>query len=233
MTKYNYDIVAIGGGAAGLVSAKMAAKIGKRTAIIEKDKLGGECTWHGCVPSKTLIRVGKAIKEASSLSNFGINAELKVNDTSSIMNHVKSIVGKIYDTHKPEDLKREGIDIIFGSPRFIDNNRVEIDDRVISSRRFIICTGSSALIPPIKGLERVAYLTNESFFALKDLPSSILIIGAGNIGVELAQALNRTGSQVHLVEMMDQILINEDKELSQGLERILTAEGLKYTKILA
>lgn len=227
MPSFDYDVIVIGGGAAGFVSSKLANGFGKKTALIEKEKLGGDCTNHGCVPSKALIRASIVAHQTANLSRFGLNTASPVNiDAGGVMAHVRSIVQKVYEGHRPEIFRESGIDVLFGSPRFIDNHSIELNGTIISARNFIIATGSRALIPDIEGLSSVPYLTNETIFDIQELPKSMTILGGGPIGMELASALNRLGIKINVVEMNARILIKEDGELVQILTDRLRGEGL-------
>lgn len=228
MAKFDYDLLVLGGGAAGLVSSKVARGFGKTVAVIEKGKLGGECTNFGCVPSKALIRTAKAAHELKHLDTLGLstNDPIAIN-TGGAMRHVRSIVEKVYNTHLPASFKALGIDLTFGDPRFTDNHSVVMDGKTITANKIIIATGSSPLIPAIEGIGTTPYLTNNTLFALDALPRSLVVLGGGPIGIELASALNRLGVETTVVEMFDRILFREDRELSDMLAGRLLDEGLK------
>ncbi len=224
---YDYDLVVIGGGAAGLVASKFAAGIGKKVALIEKNRLGGECTLYGCVPSKTLIRTARALHEMNSVTEVGLSVDTPASaGTSRVMDRVRAVILRIYEGHGPAVLKRQGIEVIFGEPTFRDNHHVETNGSVISARSFVICTGSSPLIPPLKGLDSVPYLTNNNLFDIKDPPASMIILGGGPIGIEMAQAFHYLGSRVTVVEMAEGILIREDKELRRLFTERLASQGI-------
>lgn len=227
MMKYDYDLIVIGGGAGGFVSAKLANGLGKKTAIIEKSKLGGQCTWHGCIPSKALIKAGKVINDLKKMGDFGLRLKTPLSiETNNVMPYVRSIVNKVYNSHLPESFEETGINIISGEPSFADNHHIKINEKILSAENFMISTGSRAFIPPIDGINEVPYLINDTFFGLKVLPGSMIILGGGPIGIELAQALSRLGVNVTVVEMMDRILFREDKELGERLSEKLKNEGL-------
>lgn len=227
MAKFDYDLLVLGGGAAGLVSSKVARGFGKSVAVIEKGKLGGECTNFGCVPSKSLIRAAKAAHELKHLDMLGLrtDASIAVN-TDGVMRHVRSIVEKVYNTHLPESFKKLGIDLSFGAPRFTDNHTVVMDGKTITANKIIIATGSSPNIPAIEGIDKTPYLTNNTVFSLDTLPHSIVVLGGGPIGIELASAFNRLGVETTVVEMLDRILFREDRELSDMLAGKMRGEGL-------
>ncbi len=228
MSKFDFDLIVIGGGAAGLVSAKLANGLGKKVAIIEKEKLGGECTWTGCVPSKTLIKTANIAHQIKTKEKYGLSTSQEIIlNTDNVMSYVRSIPEKIYSTHTPEILEKEGLKILTGLPKFINNNEINLDGKKLSAKKFIIATGSSPFIPPIDGIDKIPYLTNQTFFKLEQLPKSIIIAGGGPIGTELACALNRLGTQVTIIEMQENILAREDTELAQILEQTLANEGIK------
>jgi pyruvate/2-oxoglutarate dehydrogenase complex dihydrolipoamide dehydrogenase (E3) component len=226
--KYMYDIVVIGGGAAGLTAAKTAKGLGNRVALIEKkDRLGGECTWTGCIPSKTLIKTAKVAWHAKHLETYGLKGRVPELDTSNVMPYVRAIVQEDYQSHTPDKLKELGIDVLFGAAKFIDRNSIDLDGRTITFSKAIITTGSSPFVPPIDGLSDVEYITNEGLFALDRLPQSLLILGGGPIGTEMASALNRLGVDVQLVEMADRILPREDEDVVALLTKTMLKEGVR------
>ena len=233
MKKFDYDLIVLGGGAAGFVSSKMARGMGEKVALIEKNRLGGDCTWFGCIPSKTLIKVSTIAHQIKNTGKFGLlqNTDISL-DTDHVMEHVRSVVKRVYDGHTPETFTKIGIDIFFGEAQFIDNHRVALRDTVLSARKFIISTGSSPFIPDIQGLDAVPYHTNRTIFDIEKLPASMIVLGGGPIGTELAMAFNRLGVRVHILETADRILIREDRELADMLSKNIQGEGITLlTKI--
>jgi pyruvate/2-oxoglutarate dehydrogenase complex dihydrolipoamide dehydrogenase (E3) component len=224
---YDFDLIVIGGGAAGLVASKFAAGMGKKVAIVEKDKIGGECTHYGCVPSKTLIKTAKMLNRLGSLGEIGLKYGEKPSVVKDdVMAHVRRTVEKIFQGHRPEVLERQGIHVVSGDGRFRDNHSFTVNGKTLSAASFIICTGSSAFVPPIAGLDTVPFMTNDTLFEMKDLPSSMIILGGGPIGIEMAQALNYLGVVVAVIEMGDEVLIREDKEMRRLLSERLRGQGL-------
>lgn len=219
--RFDYDLIVIGGGAAGFVSAKLAAGLGKKVALIEKNRLGGECTNYGCIPSKTLIRSANAVFHARRIEGPTTAAS-----SGTVMDHVRSIVKKVLDGHGAEVFERLGIRVLFGEPRFLDNHTLDVSGTTLTAKRFIISTGSSPFIPPIDGIDTVPFLTNDNVWDLDRLPPSMLILGGGPIGTELAQAFARLGTTTTIVEMGEQIMIREDKDLRDRLAGWLAAEGV-------
>lgn len=225
--KNDFDLVVIGGGAGGLFAASAANTLGAKTCIVEKKRLGGDCTWFGCMPSKALLKSAHVVNLFKRASEFGIKVPGEFNlDTAHVMAHVRDVVQEI-STHHPADVfEKRGIKVIFGPPQFVDKNSIEVNGENLRSKKFIICTGSHPVIPPIEGLKNLDYLTNENIFDLEKLPQSLMVLGGGPIGVELSQALNRLGTKIYIVEMMDRILFREDEEVANVLEEKLKWEGI-------
>lgn len=222
-----YDIVIIGAGAGGLTAAYTAKGFGKKVALIERNNPGGECTWSGCVPSKALINIAKDVYIAKKYADIEV-------DTSEVLEKVRRVIKNVYEGENPQVLEKDGIDFIKGFAKFIDKNKLDVNGNIIKGKKIIISTGSSPFIPPIKGLDKVNFLTNENIFTQEKLPENIIVLGAGAIGVELSQALNRLGIRVSLVEMMDSVLFREEDELAKLLEERLINEGVNiYTSTKA
>ncbi|PLX69763.1 MAG: mercuric reductase [Denitrovibrio sp.] len=231
-----YDLVVIGGGSAGLVAAKFALGLGKRVAIVEKNKLGGDCTHFGCVPSKALLRTSHMAHNIKELNEFGLKMDTSSLDTSKAMSHIRQIVSAVYSSETPDIFREEGIDIIEGGATFIDNHTISVSNENIQADKYILATGSSPQIPDIKGLEDINYLTNETIFDLNELPSSVAVLGGGPIGLELASALNGLGVDVAIIEMSKRILPREDRELSNMLSAKLDEDEIKVitnTKVIS
>lgn len=234
MSKYDYDAIVIGGGAAGLTASGIAANFGAKTMMIERNKLGGDCTWNGCVPSKALLKAGKVAHHIRRAGRYGlIDSEPEI-DFRKVIEHVHEIRDEIYeDADAPENFEAMGIEVVDGMAYFTDSHSINIEldngeTRVVTSKYFLICTGASAFVPPISGIEEVEYLTNESLFEIDELPEELLIIGAGPIGSEMAQAMNRLGSEVTVIDMADRIMVNDDPELAEMLRQKLEKEGVRY-----
>jgi len=231
-----YDLIVIGGGSAGLVAAGGAGILGAKVALIEKAKLGGDCLWTGCVPSKAFIRSARYASSMQRAEKYGYETVLpkfKNNDFASITKRVQNVVDIIKEHDSPEVFEEMGAEIVFGTPKFISKNEVEVvlketgKKRIMKAKRFCISTGSSPFIPPIEGIEEMGYLTNEDVFHIKQLPECIVIIGGGAIGLELGQSFARFGSRVTLMEMLDRILVQEDEEVSALLQETLEKEGAR------
>lgn len=220
-----YDCIVIGGGAGGLFAASVANALGAKTAIVEKVRLGGDCTWFGCMPSKALLKSAQIASYFKRSHEYGF-IERGLPDSGNVMRHVRQVVAEIATHHEPEAFENRGIKIIIGAPKFISNNEIEVNGENLSAKKFILCTGSHPVVLPIEGLDKIEYLTNENIFDLEVLPKSLIVLGGGPIGVELSQALCRLGVKVSIVEMMDRVLFREDKELSEFLEKKLVSEGI-------
>jgi len=230
-----YDLIIIGGGSAGLVAAKFAKGLGKRVAIVEKDKLGGDCTHFGCVPSKALLKSAHVAADLKNAEKYGLSIDDSTLDTSNVLSHIKNIIAGVYTGETPEVFREEGIDIIPGYASFMNDYQIDVSGRVYESEKFVIATGSSPFIPDIKGLSDIDYLTNETIFSMDKLPESLLAIGGGPIGVELASAMSSLGVDVALVERSANILPKEDAELTSLLKEKLKDDCLKIlnnTKVL-
>lgn len=223
-----FDVIIIGGGPAGLVASKILVAFGKKTAIIERAKLGGDCTHSGCVPSKTLLKSAKAYHDAKNISQYGLSSnELQI-DTSKVLSHVRSVVDEIYSHETPEVFEKAGVHIIEGFAQFKSNNEIRVNDTLYSANKFIIATGSSPALPKLAGLENIKYLTNENIFLQEKIPSSMSIIGTGAIGVEMATAFNRLGCKVTLISRAAGILKQNDEEMSAVLLQTLRKEGIEF-----
>lgn len=226
-TEYDFDLIVIGAGIAGFVSAVTANGIGKRVAVIEKRKLGGNCTNLTCIPSKALVRLGHLGRDLSQLRELGI---LKANDLSldktRIMEHVRSIVQKAYEKDLPETFESIGIRVLMGHASFIDNHHISLNGETLSAGNFMVATGTRPVIPAIPGLSEVDYLTNENLYELDRLPDSLIILGGGVDGLEYASALGRIGLKVTVIEMFERLLPMADRELVNKLLGILRKDGI-------
>ncbi|MDZ7715468.1 MAG: FAD-dependent oxidoreductase [Balneolaceae bacterium] len=233
MSNYDFDVIVIGGGAAGLTSAGIAANFGAKTMMIEREKLGGDCTWTGCVPSKVLLKAGKVAQNIRDAGKYGLIDGSPEIDFQKVIDHVHTIRQEIYeDADSPEKFENMGIEVVKGSAFFVDDHTVKIEgdnkSRKVTSRYIFICAGASAFVPPISGIDKVDYLTNDTLFEINDLPNELIIIGAGPIGTEMAQAMNRLGSNVTVIDMADRIMVNDDPELAAILKKKLESEGIIY-----
>ena len=209
-----HDIVVIGGGTAGLVTAAGAAALGASVVLVERERLGGDCLWTGCVPSKALI----AAARKRHVSGRGDWAE-----AASWMRDARSRVAKHDD---PERFRAMGVDVVFSPARLAGAGRVEVQDRMLVSKRIVIATGSSPTAPPIPGLEEAGYLTHLTAFDQVTLPPRITMLGGGPIGLEFAQTYARLGAKVTVLELLPEVLPNEDAEVGRYIREQLEAEGI-------
>ena len=160
--RFNYDIIVIGGGGAGLTASKTAKGLGNKVALIDKvDRLGGECTWTGCVPSKALIKTAEVAWCAKKLDHYGLTSNQICLNTDNVMQYLQKIIREDYQSHTPEKIREDGIDVLFGDLHFIDDHTIKLNDKTITANKFIICTGSSPIAPPIPGLDSVDYLMKD------------------------------------------------------------------------
>ena len=218
MSRIKTDICVIGGGSGGLSVAAGAVQMGARVVLIEGHKMGGDCLNYGCVPSKALLSQAKAVKAR------GVTP--RAEDFRAAMAHVKSTIATIEPHDSVERFEGLGVQVIQGFARFTGPDTVAVGDMTISARRFVVATGSRAFVPPIKGLEDIPYMTNETLFEQSDCPSHLLIIGAGPIGLEMAQAHRRLGAQVTVIEGAA-ALGRDDPEAAAVVLEHLRSEGIE------
>jgi len=231
MNKFDYGTIVIGGGAAGLTSSIWSAQLGSKTLLVEKEeKLGGDCLHYGCVPSKSLIKSAYVCHLMKHAEDYGLpRANIAPVDFSKVRDRIQRIIDGIQKHDSPEAFKEQyNIDTQFGSPRFIDNHTIELNGKNITAKTFILATGSSARILPIQGLTQVPYITNVQIFSLDKLPSSLIVLGGGPIGMEMAQSFSRLGSKVTVVEFADCILPKEDLDVSCYVHELLEKEGIDF-----
>ena len=214
-----WDVIVIGGGGTGITAAFTTRGFGKKTLLIEKDKMGGECTWNGCIPSKTLINIAHKAYVTKEMTG-------SLPNLSKTMDTIKSVQEKVFHHESPEVLADKGIDYLKGICSFTGKNTISINGEELTAKKFIIATGTSPLVPAIEGIENVPYLTNETIFKVDSLPTSLIILGGGPIGVELGQALNRLGVSVTLIERNSRILPRDEQEFSERMSYILIKEGV-------
>src|SRR5947208_2982052 len=216
----------IGAGAAGLTTAAVAAQLGARTVLIERGEMGGECLNTGCVPSKALLTAAKAAQAARTSQRFGIGAAEPRIDFAAVHRHVHGVIAAIAPHDSVERFEGFGVEVIRAEARFIGSRQLTAGNHTISARRVVIATGSEPAIPPIPGIESVPYLTNETIFEGDRLPEHLLIVGAGAVGIELAQAHRRLGARVTVFEAAKP-MPRDDAELVAMLLQCLAAEGVK------
>ena len=227
---YEYDMGVIGGGAAGLTVASGAAQLGAKTLLIEKEKqLGGDCLHFGCVPSKTLIKSAHVYHLMKHAANYGLpTVDLPTVDFARVSERIRGVIATIQKHDSEERFCGLGAKVLFGEARFTDEHTVDMNGKRISDKNWVIATGSSPVAPPIPGLSEAPYITNREIFYLDRLPKAMIVLGAGPIGIEMAQAFNRFGTQVTVVDRAVQILTKEDKILADTVMEVMAAEGVRF-----
>ena len=222
----SYDLIVIGGGSAGLTAARFGAQLGLRVALAEMERVGGDCTWTGCIPSKSLVRAAKIAYDMRSANRYGLNGVEPVVDLKAVMARGKAVSEGVYQGESPDTLRNEGIDVFFGPARFLDSAMVQVGDAKLSGRKFVIATGARPGSPSIPGMTEVSYLTYETVWELQDLPERLLVIGGGPIGCELGQAFQRLGSKVTLLEAGPRLLSKDEPEAGNLISARLMEEGV-------
>lgn len=226
----SYDVTVIGAGTGGLVSAFLCDSLGAKTALIEKERMGGECLWTGCVPSKALLRSAKVFEMVSRASEFGVHVENPRLVWRAVQLRLAAVRDEIKALERAE-MDRSTVDFLQGEARFVDAHTLELQTKsgvqTITARKFILATGTKAKIPPVPGLDDVDFLTHETIFDVPSLPRSLVILGGGPIACEFAQAFARFGSKVTILQKGERLLPKEDAEISAALQRLLQNEGVQ------
>ncbi len=224
-----FDIIIIGSGSGGLTMGLFMNKAGFKALMVSKtDKdIGGDCLNDGCVPSKALIHVSKMVHSAKLASEFGLGVTGKV-DIKKAINYVYQRQNIIREHENADWLKSQGIEVALGEAHFTNKNEIEVNSQKYSAKKIVIATGSQPRKLKVPGVEKVKYLDNESLFYISELPKRVLIIGAGPVGIEMAQALNRLGSEITVVQNKDKILEHDDAEVTEILLRQLQNEGIHF-----
>ncbi|MEO6024273.1 MAG: mercuric reductase [Burkholderiales bacterium] len=225
-----FDICVIGAGAAGLVTAAGGATLGAKVALVEKHPggMGGDCLHYGCVPSKTLLRSAKVAHLMRTADRFGISPVTPHIEIGKVMRRVADVIAGIQPNDSPERFRGLGVDVIFGEGKFIDPATFSVAGRKLTARNFVIATGSRPDVPPIPGLSEAPFLTNETVFKLNETVASMIVIGAGPIGCEMAQAFARLGTKVTVVDLSPTLLPREDADLAAVVRRQMEADGIVF-----
>lgn len=228
-SQFDYNIISIGAGSAGLVTSYIGATVKASVALIEKNKMGGDCLNTGCVPSKAIIKSSKIAHMIKQSEHFGIfsnsSQDLKI-DFQKVMNRVHDVIKKIEPHDSIERYEKLGVDCITGKANIISPYEVEVNGKVLTTKNITIATGASPFIPPIKGIDKAFTLTSENLWDLKELPSKFVVLGGGPIGLEMAQCFNRLGSEVFVIERNSQIMSKEDEDVASFVSKKLTDEGV-------
>ncbi|MEO8304557.1 MAG: FAD-dependent oxidoreductase [Betaproteobacteria bacterium] len=228
MAKPEFDIVVIGGGSGGLVAAAGGATLGAKVALVEKNRLGGDCLWYGCVPSKTLIKSARIAHQMRHADRWALPPEVPRPDLAKVMERIAGVIADIEPNDSPERFRGLGVDVVFGDGRFVAPDAFEVSGRKLTAKTFVIATGSRPAVPRFPGIEATPYLTNETVFDLREPVPSLIIVGAGPIGCEMAQAFRRLGSEVTLVDIAPRILPREDTDLVAVVSAAFAAEGIRH-----
>ena len=225
--QFDTNLVVIGGGSAGLVTAYIAAAAKARVTLIEKHKLGGDCLNYGCVPSKALIRSAKFLSHITRSREFGIKRADAEFDFAEVMERVQQVIKQIEPHDSIERYNGLGVDIVIGEARITSPWTVEVNGDTIRTRNIVVATGGRPFVPPIEGIDQVDYYTSDNLWNMRDKPTRLAVLGGGPIGAELTQAFARLGVTVTLIEMLPRILLREDPEISEMVQQKFGAEGVQ------
>lgn len=229
--RFDNNLVVIGAGAGGLVSAYIAAAVKAKVTLIEKQQMGGDCLNRGCVPSKALIRSAKSLSQLKRAKEFGISKAKADVDFAAVMDRVQQVIKTVAPHDSVERYTELGVEVIQGTAKIVSPWEVAVTTadgcKTITTRSIVIAAGARPFVPPIPGLDKVDYLTSDNVWNLRELPKRLLVLGGGPIGCELAQTFQRLGSQVTLVEMLPRIMLREDAEVSAIVQARFQAEGVE------
>jgi pyruvate/2-oxoglutarate dehydrogenase complex dihydrolipoamide dehydrogenase (E3) component len=209
-----------------LTSAGFAAQLGAKVALIEKNRIGGDCTWTGCVPSKALLKAAKIAHEVRTASRFGIDAAPPIVEMAKVRAYVQQAIQRVYQFETPEELHKQGIEVIQGAARFAGARTIAVGEQLVRSKTFLLTTGARPQIPPIAGLNEVPFVTYEQIFDNDRLPRAMIVVGGGPIGMEMAQAYQRLGAQVTVVA--NRLLPKDEPEVREVMQRIFEREGIRF-----
>jgi len=230
MTAYDFDIGIIGGGAAGLTVASGAAQLGAKTLLVEKENaLGGDCLHFGCVPSKTLIKTAHIYHSMKNAPDYGLpRVDVPPVDFREISGRIKSVISTIQKHDSEERFCGLGAKVEFGGPIFKDEHAIGLNGKTYTAKSWVISSGSSPAVPPIPGLNSTPFITNREIFYLDVLPKSMIVLGGGPIGIEMAQAFCRLGTKVYVINRSSQILGKEDKDMADVVLNVMHSEGVTF-----
>jgi len=226
MADQDHDIIVLGGGPGGLIVSGAAASLGLKVALVEKGKLGGECFNYGCIPSKSMIHAASIARTLKKAQRIGLDVKVPPLEFRKITDYIHEVQKTLGASESRASLEKQGVAVIEGYANFIDGHTVNVNGDRISAKKFVIATGSKPLLPPIEGLKSVGYQTNETVFSMEKLPASMLVVGGGAIGLELAQTFARFGCNVTVLETAERLFVQDDPEVGALMEKVLTDEGL-------
>jgi pyruvate/2-oxoglutarate dehydrogenase complex dihydrolipoamide dehydrogenase (E3) component len=226
-TMTQFDVIVIGGGTAGLVTASGCARLGRRVALIEREKLGGDCLWTGCVPTKALVASAKLLHQMRHAHAWGIDDVSPKFSPKSILDSMRAARDITAKHDDPEKFRRLGIEVIQGDARLVSESDVEVNGRHFMARDIVLATGSRTAVPPVDGLSDTGFVDHVSFLDRDEFPRSVIVLGGGYIGIEFAQMLRRFGAQVTVVEMLDEIVNKEDADVIERVHAVLRDEGIE------
>lgn len=229
-----YDLIVVGGGSAGMTAAEFASRIDLKTVVVERSRIGGDCLWTGCVPSKALLAAAKAAHTMRTAARFGLPTVPFEVDTKRVFAYVRAVRQRIADADDNAERYRDefGVDVVSGSARLMNGTTVHVagpeGEAELCARYVLVCTGSRPAVPPVPGLAAAGYLTSENLFEQEAAPRRLVIIGSGPVGVEMAQAFARLGTDVTVLDRRPRILSREEPELAAILARVLEADGVRF-----
>ena len=229
MARYSHDVIIVGGGSGGLTAAVGCAQLGMKTALIDKERLGGDCLHFGCVPSKTLLKTASVYTHMRDAARFGLpDISPGPVDMSRVNARIASVIAEIEKHDSPERFESLGAEVFLGQAEFISPHEIRFNgETTLSSKNIILATGSSPRAIPFPGIEEAGYITNVDAFSLPELPRRIATIGAGPIGVELSQAFRRLGAQVTILDIASQVLPREDADMAEVVSDRIQADGIQ------
>jgi len=222
----DYNIIVIGAGSGGLVSAYIAAAVKAKVAIIEKQKMGGDCLYTGCIPSKALIRTASVISEINRHKEFGLKSASVDFDFAEVMERVQRVIKKVEPHDSPERYSSLGVDCIQGTAKILSPNEVEVGGKKLTTKNIIVATGAGPFVPELKGLQEAGFLHTENLWDIRKKPDRLVVIGGGPIGCELGQVFTRLGIEVTQVQRGPQLLPREDNEVVEIMQKHFEGEGM-------
>ncbi|MGH8148735.1 MAG: dihydrolipoyl dehydrogenase family protein [Steroidobacteraceae bacterium] len=231
MTSFDYDFAIIGAGAAGLIAADFALQLGARVALIEQDQIGGDCTWTGCVPSKSLLKAAGVAADIRRAALFGLEAGAPRADLRRVREYLRGTIEHIYAPTAPDALRAKGLAVHLGRTQFADPHTLDVSGSSVRARKLLICTGAVPRRPPLPGLDQVLYLTYKEVFENDRLPGSMLVVGGGPVGCEVAQSYQRLGASVTIIA--PRLLPRDEPEASELLSQVFAAEGVRHIRARA